>query len=173
MEITYCAFADVRFIILFPPAVAPILGGEGRGLSVWRPSLLSCVRRLSLSLGVDASLGVLAVTVLCVSTSEMRPRGSWRPFAPHTSRHTRMPAHTPDTSGVDGASSCRHDGGGGELGEGEGVGRKLKPLKEAEERKSLSMENRGEQSKGGGSDQSVQRCRGWDSEKRWGGGARG
>lgn len=66
------------------------------------------------SLSVNERRVVLVMTLLSVSTFEMPPRGSWRPFTPHNTP-TRLEAHThthtPETSGVDGAP-CRSHGGG-------------------------------------------------------------
>lgn len=90
------------------------------------------------------------MTVLYVSTFEMPPRGSWRPFTPHNSRHT----HTPDTSGVNGASSCRHEGGGG----GGRVSETWKKAKGSQRNRRVEIfgdGNRGDESKGGRNDQSY------------------
>lgn len=64
------------------------------------------------SLSVNERRVVLVMTLLSVSTFEMPPRGSWRPFTPHNTP-TRLEAHTHtrETSGVDGAP-CRSHGGG-------------------------------------------------------------
>lgn len=70
------------------------------------------------------------MTVLHVSTFEMPPRGSWRPFTQHNSRHTHTHTHqTPLESMELPAAVMREE-------EVEGwarCGRTLKALKEAEE----------------------------------------
>lgn len=92
------------------------------------------------------------MTVLHVSTFEIPPRGSWGPFTPHNSRHTYTHSHTSDTSGVNGASSCCHGVGGGG-----GVSETWKKAKGSQRSRGVEIfdgGNRGDQSKGGGNDQS-------------------